>query len=246
MSEQEGQVATIEDQAREMGWRPREEFDDSSGKEWVSAEIFVARKPLIERIEKQSRELRDLKTGLEEFKKIHNKVAETEYNRALADLKRQRKEALAEEDAEKALDVNNQIVEMQKSGPPRQETSQKGDPAVYQAWLAKNTWYTNDATLQAKANVLSRAYIGTMSPEDILDQVTQDIKAMYPEKFRNTNRNKASAVETKTNQASPSKKSEVVLDDATRQIAYTLIRAGAYKDMAAYMEAYKKLNGDEE
>ena len=47
---QEVQLSEVEIQAMEHGWKPKEQFDESSGKKWRSAEEFMDRKSLFDKI----------------------------------------------------------------------------------------------------------------------------------------------------------------------------------------------------
>jgi cytochrome c556 len=65
--EQAPQRSDIETRALEMGWRPKEEFEGSED-DFIDAKEFVRRKPLFEKIEHQSKELKQIKQALEACK----------------------------------------------------------------------------------------------------------------------------------------------------------------------------------
>ena len=92
---------TVEDKAREMGWSPKEDFEGDESK-WVSAETFVARKPLFDKIESQSKYIksvekstRQTQEALQALAEHHKKVALVAFKKELGDLKTQRRAALA-------------------------------------------------------------------------------------------------------------------------------------------------------
>lgn len=240
----------VEKQAMEMGWKPKEDFDPDTGKEWVSAETFVARKPLFEKIEKQSKELKTLREGLHAMKGQFETMSKSAYDKALSDLRKQRKEALANEDAEAALDLNNQIARME-SEPPKQleldlpEPDTSGNEVVL-AWRTKNAWYGTNQELTAKADALGRTYVNMgMAPEDVLATVTKDIKKLYPENFKNPNREKASAVETKTNNSQPAgpKNDAPKLTPEEVEIMNKIVRTGVMTK-EEYLKAYAETQGE--
>ena len=59
----EPELSPVEQKALEMGWRPKEEWTGEEG-DFISAETFVARKPLFDRIEHQNKELKQVKQYL--------------------------------------------------------------------------------------------------------------------------------------------------------------------------------------
>lgn len=221
--------STIEKQAREMGWLPKEEFNGDPEK-WVSDEIFVARAPLIERIERQSRELKQVKAVLDDLTKHHKRVAESEYNRALNTLKSQRKAALEQEDFKAAEELRDQMDELREAKAAQPEVPQVTDnraeiQAVYNSWVVKNQWYTTDPALAKKADTLGAGYAAQgLSMEEVLTNVTDDIKKLFPEKFQ-TKRASAPTVESGTQRKS-SGKSDLVLTAEERRAMNRFVQQG--------------------
>ena len=72
----------IEEAARAAGWLPKEEYEGDPAK-WVSAEVFNARTPLFEKIEQLTRQIKNLDANNKAVVEHYNKVAKTEYERAL-------------------------------------------------------------------------------------------------------------------------------------------------------------------
>ena len=110
----------IEEAARAAGWLPKEEYEGDPAK-WVSAEVFNARTPLFEKIEQLTRQIKNLDANNKAVVEHYNKVAKTEYDRALKDLKAQKRQDLTDGDLVAAEDIQDQIQEVQdhqKSSPP--------------------------------------------------------------------------------------------------------------------------------
>jgi hypothetical protein len=88
------EVSDIEKKALELGWRPKSEFHGAED-EFIDAKEFVRRQPLFDKIEAQSRQLKTVTRTLNELKEHYTKVNEAAYNRAISELREQRKEALS-------------------------------------------------------------------------------------------------------------------------------------------------------
>ena len=195
---------SVEDQAREMGWKPSEEYQGDPTK-WVSAEIFVARAPLFEKIELESRgrkvlqkEVGELKQVLKDFSEHHKKVAENEYKRALSDLKRAKRSALEEGDALLAEDIQERMDNLEEPKLPEVKTAQPVDveaQAKLDAWLAENTWYTTNKKMAAIADGIGRVSAQEgKSAEEVMKTMSKEIRELFPDAFRNKNKENAPAL----------------------------------------------------
>ena len=80
------QVDSYEQQAREQGWRPKEEYEGDPEK-WRPAKEFVERGELFGKIDHMGKELKETRKALKMLQEHHSKVKETEYNNALKELK---------------------------------------------------------------------------------------------------------------------------------------------------------------
>ncbi|MDE2097563.1 MAG: hypothetical protein KGL39_09980 [Patescibacteria group bacterium] len=208
----EGVSPEVLREAELQGWVPKELFrgDDS---DWIDAETFVRRgkeinpilkknnEVLLRKIEAKDSELAEIREAVAEFKKFHADTEKRAYQKALADLKAEKKEALAEGDHERVVEIDDEILdlkdkqrspEVKKPSPP----NPKDDP-VYRAWEDANPWSREDAMSQAavRAAELLRIQGRQETGRIFLDLVAEKVKEAFPEKFNNQNRNRASAVE---------------------------------------------------
>ena len=71
-----------ESQAREQGWKPKEEYEGDETK-WRPAKEFVERGELFGKIDHMGKELKETRKALKMLQEHHSKVRETEYNKAL-------------------------------------------------------------------------------------------------------------------------------------------------------------------
>lgn len=194
-TEQQQEVDPIVQQASEMGWKPKEEYDGDPSK-WVSAEIYVARAPLFEKIESQSKQIKDTQKALQELKAHQTKIAAAEYKRALETLKAQRRAALQEGDLEAAEEFRDQMDDLkQQQVKPEEEI-----PPAFHEWKSQNSWYDSDEDMRDFADIKGAKFAKDFpnDPEKVLEKVSEAVKKAFPDKFKkpvNPNREKAPSVE---------------------------------------------------
>lgn len=242
------EISPVEIQARESGWVPKDEFHGDEHK-WVDAAEYLRRGELFKKIETQSKELKDLKKALQEMGKLNAKIRDVEYERALETLKAQKKQALADGDADALIEVDEKIdlVKEEARAAKQQEvsTDTSGELAPeFVEWKEKNTWYTNNRTMRAAADVLGQEfYKEGYTPAQVLKLVEEEIRKEFPHKFVNPNRNKPSSVEAGTSRGSSSGKNDYVLTPDQRRFMQTFLKSGAIKSEQEYIESLKKVEG---
>jgi hypothetical protein len=249
---EQNEPSPVEIEARASGWVPKEEFHGDEYK-WVDAGEFVRRAPLFQKIDLQTRELKELKKGLEALKQHHAQVRDTEYKRALEDLKAAKKDAFIEGDADKIVEIDDKleaVKDAQRKFAAEQATEavRATDPEVihpeFAAWTRRNTWYETSKPMKAFADALGiELRASGMSPSDVLKQVESQVKEEFPQKFRNPNRDKAPAVEGTSKGGGKSQASgEASLSDDERRIMNSIVRTGAMTK-EQYIAELKKVKG---
>lgn len=241
-------LSRIQEEAIQQGWRPREDFDGEED-EFIDAPEFVRRGELFRKIEAQSKEMKDMKRALQHLAKHNQEIAKVEYEKALKDLRAQKKEALAEGDADRVVEVDERIdlVKDQQKILQQQQLQQVQEQVLnpeFAAWTSKNQWYETDKRMRAYADSLgiSLAQDG-MSPSDVLKEVEKEVKQRYPEKFRNPNRDKPGAVEGA--RARPNARSaddSVEMSDDQKKIMNTIVNSGAIS-REEYLKQFKAIQG---
>lgn len=242
-------LSRIQEEAIQQGWRPREDFDGEED-EFIDAPEFVRRGELFRKIEAQSKEMKDMKRALQHLAKHNQEIAKVEYEKALKDLRAQKKEALAEGDADRVVEVDERIdlVKDQQKILQQQQLEQVREAVAidpqFAQWTSKNQWYENDKRMRAYADSLGiqLAQEG-MSPADVLKEVEKEVKQRYPEKFRNPNRDKPGAVEGA--RARPNARSaddSVEMSDDQKKIMNTIVNSGAISK-EEYLKQFKAIQG---
>lgn len=232
--QQAPEFTEIERRAMEMGWRPKQEFEGEED-DFIDAKEFVRRKPLFDKIEGQSKEIKNVRKALEALKQHYTKVQETEYNRALAKLQEARQEAISNADGvafdqidkeirnvEKQMDVVKQAQEL-----PLVEDEPKVHPE-FAAWQNKNQWYTSVGYMRTWADEYGDKLVKQgMAPSEVLRKVEEGVRKEFPHKFTNPNKQNAPFVDNgKEGSKGAGRSEKIELTEQEERIMNTLVRSG--------------------
>ena len=242
--ESTSEVNPVEAKAREQGWTPKEEFEanpDNAGKKWRDAEEFVDRGELFSKIDELSRKYKSTQKTLDQLNDHHKKVKESEYQRALATLKAQKKEALEEGDADALIEIDDRIADV-KAAQKVERTTQAELPEELEQWIGKNPWYETDKEMADDADAIGIGYKAkhpSVSPAEVLSHVEKQMKKLYPEKFTNPNRPKA-GVESPSTRGT-SKSSSPQLTEEQERVVRNFERQGIMtrKEYIEQLKSYK-------
>ena len=246
--EQEAKVDPFVEKAMELGWRPQEEWDGAP-EDFIEAKEFVRRQPLFDKISGLSKTVKQLEQALDAFKVHHSRVKENEYNRALEQLKKARRQAISDGEAEQALQIEDKIEEIEGQKQDFEEelrkqpqTSRSPDPA-FTSWMQANPWYQKDRAMTAFADKLGiELKQSGMSNDEILVEVTKEVRAEFKHKFTNPKREAPSAVEAGGRKAAKAADETDTsgMTEQDIQIMNRIVRSGAMTK-AEYLKEYKSL-----
>ena len=238
----------VEEKAREGGWVPKEEWTGDPDK-WRPAREFVDRGELFSKIDSMGKELKEAKKTLKMMQVHHSKVKESEYNRAVADLKALQKQHLEEGNSDGYLETTELLTDLraeQKARAVIQETvpaANEPHPSFVE-WQNKNDWYSKDKEMHDYADAIGLGYAQQhpeLEPEEVLKYVSTQVRGRFRERFVNPNRAKPSVVEGTNNTATP-KKTSIELTEEERKVMNTFVRAGVMTK-EVYLDEIKKLRG---
>jgi hypothetical protein len=201
---------TVEDSAREMGWRPKEEFKGDPDK-WVEAETFVKRGeeilPILKANSKKlevanaalKAEMAETKKAVAEFKQYHSQTEKRAYERAMKDLEARQAQAVQDNDLRAVREITREMTSLSKDV----RTDDSGDlyatpdhAKTVAAWQSENTWFGTDVVLTGAADAIaSDLEARGVRGADQLAEVAKRIKAEFPHKFENARRSAPAAVE---------------------------------------------------
>lgn len=204
-----------EAEAREQGWVPQDEWTGPPDA-WRDAETFVAKGQQVTAIMRKKlagkdRELAELRKQLEgtsgtvsELRDYIANVEQKAFDRAVATLKAERKNALAngdfggaaelEEQIDTLKDARSSVPEVKKSAPASGDGNPPAADQVHPdvaRWMQSNPWFveTNqDAVDFANGAALSlvKRYQSQgiqKAPAEILQEVTGKVRQRFPELF---------------------------------------------------------------
>ena len=260
-----------EKEARIFGWVPKEEFRGSDT-DWVDAEVFVKRgkeinpilrknnELLMKRLDEKAKEIDSIKASVEEFKVFQQESFErkaAEYEVQIAQLKSQKREAIAAGDGDLVVDIDDQIDSLKdaqkeakaeakkKAEEPAKTEAQvsiPNDPDL-QSWLGRNQWFGDDTEMTDVANGLGasvRRQFPHLSGRAFLDKLDEKIVEYFPHKTLGK-KAKGSAVDSTGNVrggTTSGKKSYDNLPDDARQACDRFIKNGWIKSKQEYVDSY--------
>lgn len=225
-------VDAYEDTAREQGWRPKEEWEGDPDK-WRPAKEFVERGELFGKIDTMGKELKETKKALRMLQEHHTKVKETEYKRAVEELKTLQKKHLEDGNSDGYLEATELLTDL-KAEQKAREVAQELTPAQpdprFTMWVDKNRWYAQDAQMREYADTMGMAYAQKhpgVDPEDVLKYVTSEVRERFKSRFENPKRSQPSPVEGASSGAPAANKAKFELTQEERKVMNTFVRTGA-------------------
>jgi len=244
-----GSTSSIEDTAREQGWRPKEEYEGDPSK-WVSAETFVAKGELIDRIEQLGKKLKDSEKTIKLLSDHHQKVKESEFKRAVEFLKAQKKAAYEQGDVDKIIELDDKIAEVRDTQKAqKQQEAVNAEPEThpaFQSWVSENKWYEKNSEMRADADAFGEAYARNnpdKTPADVLEFVAKKIKKAYAEEFQNPNRNRPSGVEGGGGNRQGASRDSFTLTEEESRVMNTFVRNGVMTK-EEYITQVKAMRGN--
>ncbi len=226
-------LSPIEEKAMQLGWRPKDQFEGDE-EEFIDAKEFVRRQPLFDRIESQNKQIKNVTKALEALKVHYTRVEEAAVQKAINQLKAQRKSALADGDGDTFELIDDEIkkaeqqlsqIEQVKNAPIVEETVVHPE---WQAFQARNPWYTNTGYMRKFADEIGAELASKgIPPVEVLKQVEQAVRKEFPNKFVNPNKEQAPTVEqSRGSSKQTSKDNDSFLNEQERKIMNDLVRSG--------------------
>lgn len=221
---------SIELKAMEMGWRPKTEFDGEED-DFIDAKEFVRRKPLFEKIENTTKEVKQLRKAMEALKQHYTAKEQAAVTAALKRLEEARTEAISNADGDTFAKVDREIKRVEAEANELQRINQEVQttPEIHPTfveWVRKNPWYEKDEPMRVYADELGRR-LGRQpnaDPVAILGEVEKAIKKEFPHKFKNPNKENAPDVDSSGRSPAGRKSSDTVeLTDSERKVMNMLV-----------------------
>lgn len=241
----------VETKAADGGWRPEEEYEGDPDS-WVDAKTFNMRGELMDRIKKQTSQLRGqekkmekLEVAVQSLAEQNKKVGEVAYKKAMTDLKDLKKNAHEMSDYEQVVEIDEKISELKDSQKEPDVVDQPEPNAEIISWMDSNDWYKSDTVLRGAADAIADELYNqnkNLPVSDILDMVTDRMKEEFPNKFGKTQRKSTQRTVIEPGEASTKAKTSRKkytsrsLNPQQREIGNTFVEAGAFKTVQEYVD----------
>ncbi|MCI0559225.1 MAG: hypothetical protein MN733_12080 [Nitrososphaera sp.] len=220
----EDKADAVEREARLQGWVEKDEYRGNAD-EWVDADTFVKRgrevnpilrannKRLMAQIDDIKRQNQEMRRTMDEFSAYHADTAKRAYDKALADLKKDKKDAVAAGDVTQALELADRIEDLKEHQPaaktPATAASQVPQDPSLTAWATKNTWFGNDKVKTqialAYGEELHSEY-PDLRGESFLAELEQRLGAEHPKRFTDFGNPRRNAAPMTSGRGTPSER----------------------------------------
>lgn len=273
----------IEQKAQELGWVPQDQYKGDPER-FIGAEEFVERgqhiMPILRKnnekllteveklkytVEEQKRLSAESAEALEAFKRYHAEDSKRQYERAKQELKAMKKEALADQDYDKLVEIDESMVRLERERekevapqPKKQDPSGWTPPKVneehpdFKEWREKAApWYGHDKERTDYTNAIA-SYIRMQHPAVVGKEFLALVQGEIDKRFGSDVQQRRQAldrVESGTGTTSSSRSSgskgfhslPKEAQEACMSFAPQLVGKGkAYKDLAEWQSAYTK------
>lgn len=183
VSEYRDGVSTDEEiqEALQKGWNPNH---DDPNKPYRTAHDYLVLEPFYQEINKLKKDNRKTKEAFSKFQEFAEKQKEREYNRAVQDLKEQKKEALENDDHKRVVEIDEEMKKAEKdyeAETPKQDTNE-----AFEEFKERNPWYETDPEMQGIADGVGMS-LARQNPdtpvEEIYEKVESKMKELFPDRF---------------------------------------------------------------
>lgn len=187
MSEQEIDYEAI---ARKEGWRPESEWKgENKPAEFIDAKTFVENGDNIagmlkKKVTALESTVENLQSTNSEFRQYHERTLEKERREReaeIAQLKKDRQEAISEGDGQRFTMTDDRLTELQSQEPVDPNA---GMDQLAVQWLDSNSWYKTNEKLAAYADgiadrVTKQGYTG----QAYFNELTRRVEDAFPDEF---------------------------------------------------------------
>lgn len=203
----------FEASARQQGWVPQEKYRGDD-REWVDAETFVRRgreiNPILRanntKLQKQLSDLqsknKELIEAVNEFREYHAGVDKRAYERAVAQIESERRQAVKDGDVDRQFELEDELREVQAKEPKGEvkkipvEQPEEFHPD-FQSWMESNPWFGPDR-LKTKLAMglgeelreeLGNTVLNASFLKELEVRLSEEFPKQFGKQFGNPNRN---------------------------------------------------------
>jgi len=231
-------VSEIKQEAAKHGWTE----EGVEGKLNLSAEEFMDRQVLYDDIKRLKKDNRRLQQSQEAIIKSQTVQAKLVREQTIAELTEQKKSALASDDYDGVVAIDERIAEARTAPIEPQQNNE-----VFEMWQETNEWYHENKEMREYADIVGEGYFKNNPDKkvsDVYKYVEKAVRKQYPEEFDtgNTQRTRQSSVEGagKGRAASGTAQKYSRADLPAEHVEYmkTILRAHPKMTEAEYLKSY--------
>lgn len=200
-------------EARKMGWRPKEEWDDDGSAQWLDADAFNERntrladrgdKILKAEINSLTRKMNSMERTLGEAAEHIKKATALGYKKALKEIEAKADKAVEEGDTDAYHRAKGEMQELEQEVKAETKVETKPvpkDDPDFDGWLSDNVWYDpKDDAYDVEMASYADSIVGSvgrtgLQGRGLYDRMTAEMKKKFPDRFGNQRRRQAPAVE---------------------------------------------------
>lgn len=209
-----------EQKASEQGWNPNFE-----GEGKLSAEQYLEKgekiagiaikhrdelKERVEVLERDNTELRQVTKQYGDDQRALRQKDRERSERTIVGLKAELEEAVNQSDGANFTRLNKEIDKHERNLAPEADAiSENAYNQMANKWSTDNSWYKTNTELTDYADaVANRLQREGKTGQFYFDEITRNVKKMFPDEFENKNRRGANDVESGGNREAPSSKAQ--------------------------------------
>lgn len=239
----------VEERARIQGWVPKEEFKGDSAR-WIPADEFVKRAdhmmPILKSVNRKletqvgemSKKLAETQDLMQKMVKINSKYIDDSYDSKIAEIRGEMRKAVESGDTaryDQLLIQESKLTKPEKIEiKPEENAVNNQHPEAVRFEEENKSWFGVDPEMTEYAYFVGEQLKNMKSPlampgkqKEFFEEVTRKIRATFPAKFVNPNRNRSdldeSNIRGSDNQGNGGKKSWSDLPDEAKRQANKLI-----------------------
>lgn len=205
-----GEPEHNEDSARALGWKPKDEYkgDPEQWRDWEDfldteakngPQIRAQNKVLARKIIALEKKFARAEKTFAEAREHFSKTEERAYNRAVTDIRKRQREAVAVGDTDAFDEASEELDELSKDVQAKSATPDAAvkaeDEKTFNKWKRGNDWYESDKAMTAYADAMAREmgpYQATgLDWDEYLDEIGAKVKKEFAHKFEQPRRRSA-------------------------------------------------------
>jgi len=233
----------VEDLAKGMGWRPKDQFRGDPNL-WKPADEHIRAGAEIQK--GMSRDLKDMRHTVDAITKTNAAILKQTIDAERDKLVAQYNRAVEDGDARSTFQIGRQIDGL--NGQVQQLTQPVPQPAApeAEAWVARNSWFTQDPLAHDLAMAVAQRYSDAGHAADKqLEAAEREVRKVYPHLFAGSSKPAPGVAQPggRSGQAPVKGTTYADMPEAAKKVAKDMAERGVIPNKEAYAKQYWKSQG---